>query len=401
MADANIKKLEAMWKEAYARTAGRREADNRIAGKGKGNNGAYLTQDLLRKRQLLTRGGTQALALDYGIKNATKIEFTLDELNKMVQQVNKTKKVFHGKQKGVTVAELISASRKKDRENARAVAAATLYKFAGDVLYFSVTASGDTLGAPSHYQVKVQLNEWDANINKYEGKKYLIAAQKTTIGRVSFDCSCGRHQFYYRYLACIGGFALTPPKENIFPKIRNPKLTGACCKHTLKALLALQSPVVQGRIAKEMEAEAKRHGFGDPVEKELSTEDLKAMEKAGEFNTLGGFQKFTAAMKAFDKKKKTPKAKAAISKLVRDNEAKMKELSMQKKAAEMVAKKEIAARRAAELLAEKERNKGYVNGLKMLKQLNMLNDAGFKAMSENTGVDAETLQKIAKDEGLL
>lgn len=396
----SIKQLEAQWQETFNRIADRRERDSRVAGKGKGNNGAFLTQDLLRKRQKLTQGGTAKLVLDYGIKNPGKVEFTLSDLNKMAEQIKRTQKEFHGRQKGVAVPDLIAASATKDKQAAKNIAAATLYKFVGDVLYFRVTSSGETFGAPSHYLVRVRLDEWNQQINKFEGSKYIKPAQNAARGRVSFDCNCGRHQFWYRYLATIGGFALAPPKENVYPKIRNPKLAGACCKHTLKTLLTLQTAAVQGRIAKEMEAEAKRHGFADPVEKMLSAADITEMEKAGAFNTLGGFQKFTKAMKAFEKKKKTPQAKKAFDKLKKDSEAKMKELAMQKKAAETVAKKEIAARRELEKQAVSAKRAGYIAGLQTLKALGMLNDAGYAAMANTNGTTVDALRQIAKEEGI-
>lgn len=51
-------------------------------------------------------------------------------------------------------------------------------------------------------------------------------------GAVRFDCDCGRHRFWYRYIASVGSFAYGKA-ETGFPKIRNPNLKGLACKHVI------------------------------------------------------------------------------------------------------------------------------------------------------------------------
>lgn len=58
--------------------------------------------------------------------------------------------------------------------------------------------------------------------------------------KLSFDCDCERHRYFFRYLASIGGFA-AGHKETGFPKIRNPKLIGVACKHVLRVVTELES----------------------------------------------------------------------------------------------------------------------------------------------------------------
>lgn len=58
---------------------------------------------------------------------------------------------------------------------------------------------------------------------------------------IKFDCDCGRHTYWYRYIASIGKFAYlgTNPigrEETGFPKIRNPQLKGIACKHILRTM---------------------------------------------------------------------------------------------------------------------------------------------------------------------
>lgn len=58
--------------------------------------------------------------------------------------------------------------------------------------------------------------------------------------KLSFDCSCERHRYFFRYVATIGGFA-AGRKETGYPKIRNPRLMGVACKHVLRVMTELES----------------------------------------------------------------------------------------------------------------------------------------------------------------
>lgn len=58
--------------------------------------------------------------------------------------------------------------------------------------------------------------------------------------KLSFDCDCERHRYFFRYVATIGGFA-AGRKETGYPKIRNPKLMGVACKHVLRVMTELES----------------------------------------------------------------------------------------------------------------------------------------------------------------
>lgn len=58
--------------------------------------------------------------------------------------------------------------------------------------------------------------------------------------KLSFDCDCERHRYFFRYVATIGGFA-AGRKETGYPKIRNPQLMGVACKHVLRVMTELES----------------------------------------------------------------------------------------------------------------------------------------------------------------
>lgn len=52
---------------------------------------------------------------------------------------------------------------------------------------------------------------------------------------LKFDCDCGRHTFFYRYISTIGAFNAGRP-ETGYPKVTNAQLTGVACKHVVRTM---------------------------------------------------------------------------------------------------------------------------------------------------------------------
>nr|WP_225312426.1 hypothetical protein [Salmonella sp.] len=52
-----------------------------------------------------------------------------------------------------------------------------------------------------------------------DDKSALKIAKSLCAGRVSFDCDCGRHQYWYRYIATAGN-CHGPPKNTPIKKVR-------------------------------------------------------------------------------------------------------------------------------------------------------------------------------------
>ncbi len=331
---------------------------------------AFLTPDLLKRRQEVTRGGRQELVLQYGTKGDT-VSYTLKDLNQMAQALDTTQGKYREETRGAPVFELLKASRMRvdiwgkqkglsDYRKATAeIGNAVLYKIEGSTLHFRVTASGRY--KYSYYQVRVRLDEWEKHMRG--SSPYTQAAQKAAAGRVSIDCTCGRHQYWFRYLATIGGFGLDPA-EHGFPKIRNPRLIGAICKHTVKALVVLQSPVIHLRLAKEMERQAKDKGwFSEKFaktfgrKKKLSDEDdFDEIEKAGAaqldktYNAMkkakvdSEYADYAQAKEAFVAKVKQPRIRNMIKKLG----DRLRKTTTQRDAYKAIATKEKAEREQAQ-----------------------------------------------------
>ncbi|BBO69097.1 hypothetical protein DSCA_30270 [Desulfosarcina alkanivorans] len=270
------------------------------------------------------------LSLLYGVK-PDGTAFTADDLKRFDKQAQRARKEFGFGKKGVRIDQLISASRTDDIERSRKqIRNATFYRIfnskSGVLLHFRTSAGPDSKF--THHQVKIRLEEWGDWLTSTV--KFNKAAKNILNGRISFDCDCGRHQFWYRYVATIGGFAVSP-LEHSYPKIRNPKLTGACCKHVLKVLATLRGPAVQRLIIAEMEKEAERIGFGDDrstanrflTKKELATaaRSSAAVQAADRKKAAKAFQDYRQAKKGFRKKMEEPRTVDAFKKLEKEKAA--------------------------------------------------------------------------------
>lgn len=243
--DAILQELKAFEKAAMADRREARELRKDAVG--------LLTPALLRQN---IRNGT-GLVLAYGRRGLT-VEFTLDDLKHFVAANERAQKGFRQEIRGAPLAQLERSSSRKDIERSRTVRAATLYKIDKNLLHFRVTGN-----SKPHYLVRVRLEDW--NLALHSTVNPLVSARMAATGRLSFDCACGRHQYWYRYLTNIGGFDVNPPKEQDFPKIRNPGLTGCCCKHVLKVLRILKSNTIHAVLAKEIERQSATIGFASTV----------------------------------------------------------------------------------------------------------------------------------------
>ncbi|MBO6171717.1 MAG: hypothetical protein J6N67_06115, partial [Desulfovibrio sp.] len=222
---------------------------------------------ILKTQPIASHADRQRIVLAYGM---TQEVFSPEELRQFLNTIEKTRKAFnprHGAH-GVPYGALIRASRPVDVKRSKQVRGATLYQRKGDIIYFQVTGNHQAF-----YRVQIKLEEWNSYIT--DATPALKAVKNMIAGRLSFECPCGRHQYWYRYLATLGNYALKPT-ETGFPKIRNPQLTGCCCKHVLKVLHDLKSTRVMFLLAKELDRERAKPGFTGGMRKEvLSAADLR------------------------------------------------------------------------------------------------------------------------------
>jgi sRNA-binding regulator protein Hfq len=351
---------------------------------------ALLTPELIN----VYRRNRQNLVLDYGRKGVT-VTYTPKQLDKFAKETEKKEKGFKTKESGVPVPQLLSASLSDDIRRAKKdIRTAVLYRMKNNTLYFRVTASGKSKHF-NHYQVRVRLEDWDRMIRKHGVDTYYLSAKKAAMGNVSFDCTCGRHQYWFRYLATIGGFALDP-YEHVFPKIKNPGLRGCCCKHVIKTLAVLQTSIVLLQVEKAMAEHAKKKGWvsrllGSRQKSIYSGDDaINAMDAPGEPSAKdieAAFRKFGSAKKGFAEKM-TDKAL----------QKKVNELGVQNQAMTQVAKDEFTKRKKAErgqLIAE-------LNVHIMAQKYEHKKSRGeaLKSFSKDRDIPIKEIQQLAEEANL-
>ena len=208
----------------------------------------------------------KALVLSYGKKGA-QITYSPAQLRAFLNVVKTRTKQYNNNIQGVTITQLLRNSLAIDKQRANMVRNATLYQFKGNILYFRVTGNSKPF-----YRVQIRLD--DLNIAD-STKSPLEAARAALKGNISIECPCGRHQYWYRYLATLGRYEIAPT-ENAFPKIRNPSLRGCCCKHVLKVIQVLTSNKSLVLLTKMIEKQQGKASTGYGGRKTLlSGNDLK------------------------------------------------------------------------------------------------------------------------------
>ncbi|MCX5829304.1 MAG: hypothetical protein NTV58_15080 [Deltaproteobacteria bacterium] len=261
--------------------------------------------------------------------------FTAEDLRNFDDARKRATQEYSAGTAGVPLYKLLSASTAVDKARASKLTNAVMHRIRVNELFFQVTA-GKEWGckAGGYHQVRIRLEEWTSHLTS--AKSYPAAVKKAAEGRLSFDCNCERHQFWYRYLATIGGYALSP-KETSFPKIRNPGLDGCCCKHAIKALYALRSPMIQRMLVREMEKQAGTVGYGDDKKRarNLTEEELNQAARAKKKDMTDeaiqkAIEKAKEIAQGIDEKKATKEAQKARSTKRTKEQEKMEKLHEEK-----------------------------------------------------------------------
>ncbi len=229
-------------------------------------------------RRALLKGEIDPFSAVLWGTNAKGNLFSLQDIQGFGDARKKVQKTFKPKQ-GAPIVQLLAASLHEDVQlSNQQIRNPNLFAINGGVLHFNVPSSGATPGAPPYYGVRIRLDEWnDQLINTTDYKESVRAALR---GHVSIDCTCGRYQYWFRYVATAAKVALTPFEKD-FPKIRNPKLLGMCCKHQLKTLKTLLSPTVAKFLENKMSKQATAVGFaGESKHQTLSQKEMAQVAKA-------------------------------------------------------------------------------------------------------------------------
>lgn len=237
------------------------------------------------------------------------VPFTVEDLQEFEKSRQKHKKAFGSTTAGITYAQLVAGSREIDIKRANnqvndgsGISRATLSGVKDNIILVRVKASMKSVH--QEHLVKIRLEEHNDYLHEPPGDSYTTAAKMAAQGRLSFDCDCGRHQYWYRYLATVGNYAVAPPKEFSFPKIRNPQMKGVACKHVLKAAVMLQSASWHRIIGRQMEVQASRIAYGDDRKRTHVIKDQEAKEASRNRSTQINPSKVQAQFKKYQRSQK-------------------------------------------------------------------------------------------------
>lgn len=168
---------------------------------------------------------------------------TADDLAAFRQNVRVLGQRFKG---GITARQVIDMSHMIDRKRAReeitvaVPASARGVKAGGKVDRLEVrfiTNASKKYGASRHH-VLVEFMGYSTAVAS-GAMTAVKAAALMRKQQLRFDCDCGRHTYWYRYVATVGNYHAGRP-ENGYPKIRNPNLVGVACKHVLRVMAEIE-----------------------------------------------------------------------------------------------------------------------------------------------------------------
>lgn len=280
--------------------------------------------------------------------------FTPDDIKRFDSSRKAHKTNFRNTVPGITYSQVVAQSTSIDIKRASnrvddgtGIKAATFLGMKHNLAVISVRASDASIH--QHHRVKIRFEEWDQSVEDAgeDGAKKDRIAAALCKGRVSFDCDCGRHQYWYRYMATAGNYVVAPPKEYAYPKVRNPELSGVACKHVLHALTKFQSKVWHRPLITALEKAAHQVAYGDDKRQThtfFKGEVAKALARNRTTTTNQD-----KAKQEFDKYQQ---AQAALGQKLKSADATTDNVRRLLKKARTTTAKNTAARKAAEAKAQ-------------------------------------------------
>jgi hypothetical protein len=171
---------------------------------------------------------------------------THDDLRSFRDTVKKLGKKFKG---GITAKAVIDMSTQGDRDRAnKEIHQAIPMQSIGGRVHF-VTNSGPNSEVTRHH-VHIEMLNYSAAVSS--PVKMPEVVKMLTTGPLKFDCDCEQHTYRYRYIATTGNFN-AGRSEMGFPKLTNPKLIGVACKHVLRVMQQINTPLIRNQVEKMIE----------------------------------------------------------------------------------------------------------------------------------------------------
>lgn len=227
--------------------------------------------------------------------NGQKRAITLDDLRAFQQYVKNAKGKF---KTGITAQAVVDLSLQVDRDRANEqIRTAVPALIRGPLVHFITNAGPDSDRVRHHVHVRFQNFDAVVAASPNDPKKI---GPLVTKGPLLFDCDCGRHTFWYRYIATIGKFN-EGRNETGFPKVRNPRLVGVACKHVLRVMDALlRNRAVQLKVAQSVLAARSSLDRSKVKTERVKVSELKEIAKHQETRRRATSDLRTTAVKKQD-----------------------------------------------------------------------------------------------------
>lgn len=211
-------------------------------------------------------------------------ELTSADLVAFRRNIKTLGKKFDG---GITAKQVINLSLPIDRERANKEIRSAVPVWARKGVVHFLTNAGPNSEDTRHHVDVILLNHPKVLTLPKEAR---ALSRLNAEGALKFDCDCGRHRFWYRYISTVGKFN-AGRDETGFPKIRNPKLAGVACKHVLRVMKQLGTIAVLNVIGRMIEAD--RRALETGKTKAVTLTEKQAKELAEKQARESGHKKNT------------------------------------------------------------------------------------------------------------
>lgn len=158
------------------------------------------------------------------------VALSAKQIRAFKQNIQAVQRSFRG---GITAQQVLDYAAPIDKERARKqIKVAVPVSAVGGKVKFITNAS--LLYKETNHHVVVEFMGYEAAVAGGQGTPVQMARWLRQ-EPLKFDCDCGRHAFFYRYIATIGQFNAGRP-ETGYPKVTNAQLTGVACKHIVRTM---------------------------------------------------------------------------------------------------------------------------------------------------------------------
>lgn len=264
----------------------RREANNRFSSERKRRIDAGKG-DHKEKMPVFLRPQDIQKGIDYGFEKVYLTTLGKGELRVLTQSdliaFKKNIELLKDQyKKGITAKQVINLSLPSDVDRSnRQIHLAIPLSIKDGVVHFMTNASKES--NVDYHHVDVEFLAYKSLALQPSEVTQQDVRSALALGKIRFQCDCQRHTYWYRYMACIGGYNYGRIEEG-FPKIRNPELAGVACKHTLRVMQYILSPQGSQYLFKSLNKDRSRQ-FGKRRKvtanqaNKMLNEQLQASEK--------------------------------------------------------------------------------------------------------------------------